>query len=475
MSMNRRLARVACSALLTLAAWPVAGQTATGPHQDRHRPPHRRGRSAALRQLRRAPRPDDLRRHLRGRQPALATPTATARTSCRPSRTWASRILRWPGGNFASGYNWKDGIGPKDKRPARPRSGLERHREQPVRHRRVPQVLRARSAPSRTSASTPASARSTMRGTGWSTPTSRAAHLLGRPAAQERARGAVQRRSTGASATRSTARGRWATRRAEDYAKFALEAGKAMRAVDPSHQADRQRLEQLRPTPTGSAGTARCCRRCATTIDYIALHTYIGNRENDLEQFLAASSGRRPIASSRRPVSSRRCSPGGPTSGRSTSPTTSGTSGTAPGQDRGKHARGDLQLRGRAGDGDVLQLLLPPRRRREDGEPGAARQRHRADHDQQAGPVPAADLLPARRVRQAARATSRSTSSSRRRPTRSTERPGRCTISTYRRRIDPRTRKVFVNVLNRSKKNDLTARIENMTGGLDAGNSVSGR
>jgi len=28
-------------------------------------------------------------------------------------------VLRWPGGNFASGYNWKDGIGPKDKRTRR--------------------------------------------------------------------------------------------------------------------------------------------------------------------------------------------------------------------------------------------------------------------------------------------------------------------------------------------------------------------
>ncbi|MCS7138673.1 MAG: alpha-N-arabinofuranosidase [Crenarchaeota archaeon] len=26
-------------------------------------------------------------------------------------------ILRWPGGNFVSGYNWLDGIGPKDERP----------------------------------------------------------------------------------------------------------------------------------------------------------------------------------------------------------------------------------------------------------------------------------------------------------------------------------------------------------------------
>ncbi|MCB0752227.1 MAG: alpha-N-arabinofuranosidase [Ignavibacteriae bacterium] len=27
--------------------------------------------------------------------------------------------MRWPGGNFLMGYNWEDGIGPKDKRPSR--------------------------------------------------------------------------------------------------------------------------------------------------------------------------------------------------------------------------------------------------------------------------------------------------------------------------------------------------------------------
>jgi alpha-L-arabinofuranosidase len=26
-------------------------------------------------------------------------------------------VVRWPGGNYVSGYNWEDGIGPKDKRP----------------------------------------------------------------------------------------------------------------------------------------------------------------------------------------------------------------------------------------------------------------------------------------------------------------------------------------------------------------------
>jgi len=34
-------------------------------------------------------------------------------------RRLAPPVLRWPGGNFASGYHWTDGIGPKDRRPRR--------------------------------------------------------------------------------------------------------------------------------------------------------------------------------------------------------------------------------------------------------------------------------------------------------------------------------------------------------------------
>ncbi len=28
-------------------------------------------------------------------------------------------IVRYPGGNFLSGYNWEDGVGPKERRPRR--------------------------------------------------------------------------------------------------------------------------------------------------------------------------------------------------------------------------------------------------------------------------------------------------------------------------------------------------------------------
>ncbi|NPV07457.1 MAG: alpha-N-arabinofuranosidase [Anaerolineae bacterium] len=31
----------------------------------------------------------------------------------------APPVLRWPGGNFVSGYHWQDGVGPRDKRPRR--------------------------------------------------------------------------------------------------------------------------------------------------------------------------------------------------------------------------------------------------------------------------------------------------------------------------------------------------------------------
>ena len=29
-------------------------------------------------------------------------------------------LVRYPGGNFVSGYNWEDGVGPKENRPAPP-------------------------------------------------------------------------------------------------------------------------------------------------------------------------------------------------------------------------------------------------------------------------------------------------------------------------------------------------------------------
>ena len=34
-------------------------------------------------------------------------------------RELSPSILRWPGGNFVSGYDWRDGVGDRDRRPPR--------------------------------------------------------------------------------------------------------------------------------------------------------------------------------------------------------------------------------------------------------------------------------------------------------------------------------------------------------------------
>src|SRR3954471_15028791 len=35
------------------------------------------------------------------------------------TRELAVTLVRYPGGNFVSGYDWEDGVGPRDRRPTR--------------------------------------------------------------------------------------------------------------------------------------------------------------------------------------------------------------------------------------------------------------------------------------------------------------------------------------------------------------------
>ena len=120
-------------------------------------------------------------------------------------------LLRWPGGNFASGYNWVDGIGPRDQRPARRDDAwgaLESNRFGTDEFLQVLPAARRRALPLHQ-----CRARHGRPGPPLGGVLQRAGqHLLGRPAAQKRPREALESEVSGASATRSTARGSWATR-----------------------------------------------------------------------------------------------------------------------------------------------------------------------------------------------------------------------------------------------------------------------
>jgi alpha-N-arabinofuranosidase len=76
---------------------------------------------------------------------------------------------------------------------------------------------------------------------------------------------------------------------AEDYVKFALEAAKAMRRVDNSILLIASGSSNFRPDSNWIGWNRTLLEGLRDNIDYISLHTYIGNRENDFERFLAAS------------------------------------------------------------------------------------------------------------------------------------------------------------------------------------------
>ena len=68
------------------------------------------------------------------RPPTRTASAATCSTSCATSRL---PLVRYPGGNFVSNYDWLDGIGPRDAAPGPARLCLEDDRDQRGRHRRV--------------------------------------------------------------------------------------------------------------------------------------------------------------------------------------------------------------------------------------------------------------------------------------------------------------------------------------------------
>jgi len=194
-------------------------------------------------------------------------------------------ILRWPGGNFASGYDWKDGLGPRNERPARPElawGGVESNRFGTDEFLRYCERV----------GTEPYICINAGLGT-----IDDARHWVEYCNESRHTYWADQRRKNGREAPYKVKYwalgneidGPWQLghKTAEEYAKFALEAAKAMRLVD----------RDIKLVACGSsnygadwiAWNRTVLNTLRNTVDYIALHTYINNRDNDLEKFLAWS------------------------------------------------------------------------------------------------------------------------------------------------------------------------------------------
>jgi alpha-N-arabinofuranosidase len=195
-------------------------------------------------------------------------------------------ILRWPGGNFASGYNWKDGIGPKDQRPTRidlAWNDLESNRFGTDEFLRYCEML----------GTEPYICINAGLGT-----VDDARHWVEYCNEPRHTYWADQRRKNGREepykvkywALGNEIDGPWqlGNKSAEEYSKFALETAKAMRLVD----------RDIKLVASGSsnygadwiAWNRTVLNTLRNQVDYIAIHTYINNSQNDLERFLAWSS-----------------------------------------------------------------------------------------------------------------------------------------------------------------------------------------
>jgi len=196
-------------------------------------------------------------------------------------------VLRYPGGNFVSGYHWIDGVGPKEKRPVRPELAWNTVETNQFGTNEFIQYCRdldtepylCANLGSGTMDEAAAWVEYCNRADGTSYAKLRAEHGFARPHE-------VTYWGLG-----NEMYGDWQIghRNAQDYAKLAREYGKMMKGVDPSIKlvlCGAQNLDWDR----------HVLERCADIVEYISYHVYWGPTEGEDPHFSVLA---QPYASER--------------------------------------------------------------------------------------------------------------------------------------------------------------------------------
>ncbi|QQE81410.1 alpha-N-arabinofuranosidase [Alicyclobacillus sp. SO9] len=195
-------------------------------------------------------------------------------------------IVRYPGGNFVSGYNWEDGVGPKEERKKRLELAWRTIEPNYVgvnefadwAKKANTEVMMAVNLGTRgiDAARNLVEYCNHPSGTYWSD--LRASHGYQQPHA-------IKTWCLG-----NEMDGPWQIghKTAEEYGRIALETAKVMKWVDPS----------IELVLAGSSGTqmptfpeweATVLNHAYEYVDYISLHRYYGNHDNDTANFLASA------------------------------------------------------------------------------------------------------------------------------------------------------------------------------------------
>jgi alpha-N-arabinofuranosidase len=195
-------------------------------------------------------------------------------------------LLRYPGGNFVSGYNWEDGIGPRDQRPTRLDLAWRSVETNQV---GVDEFLPwAREVGS-----------SLMMAVNLGTRGVDAARNLveycNHPAGSywsdlRRANGSPEPYDVKLWCLGNEMDGPWQIghKTAGEYARLAAETAKAMRRVDPSIELSVVGSSHIR-MPTFGTWEATVLAETYDLVDYVSLHSYYEERDGDRGTFLASA------------------------------------------------------------------------------------------------------------------------------------------------------------------------------------------
>lgn len=196
-------------------------------------------------------------------------------------------ILRWPGGNFSSNYHWKDGIGPRDKRPPRLEMAwgtVESNRFGTHEFLNYCEML-----------GTEPYICANL-GTGAWEEAQQWVEYVNSP--QDTAMTRLRKQNGRRDPWKVTywglgneMDGPWQRghKSAEDYGKFALEAAKLMKWTDPNIKLIAAGSSNYNNGIDWIGWNRTVLDFLKTHADYLSLHMYVGNAANDFGEFLSSS------------------------------------------------------------------------------------------------------------------------------------------------------------------------------------------
>ena len=195
--------------------------------------------------------------------------------------------LRWPGGNFSSNYNWKDGVGPRDQRPPRLEMAwgtVESNRFGTHEFLNYAEMLRTEPYIC------------TNLGTGSWTDAQQWVEYCN--SAEDTAMARLRRQNGRSAPWKVTywglgneMDGPWQMghRSAEDYGKFALEAAKLMKWTDPNIKLIAAGASNFRPGVDWVSWNRTVMEYLRDHTDYLAIHLYVGNQADNFGDFMTSS------------------------------------------------------------------------------------------------------------------------------------------------------------------------------------------